>query len=242
MEASAPKERSAFPASFVLPMDEDAGSIEGWLEVDDQRVAFRNGAGLELRMRLDSLARVSIPSSHDPDGGADEPIGPPGSTPGTSEAGSSSPERARRGAEAQLGVMRLAGDCGPAQVSWDLLISPGDAKTLGQELAVALGDDDIVTDVDHMPDVIALSDDSWLDDELSGRARTKALRTGAAALRATAGARRLLVGPSVKGAGGGLDGDRRAMIIRRRRVVAAMLITVAFVVAIEIILTAFILG
>lgn len=221
MATQALEVRNTFPASFVLPLSDELRSIDGWLELDAERVAFRSGQGLELRMRLDRVAEVSLPSEEEHSERSIEPT----------ENGDLADDAAGDPLD-PVGLMRLAGDCGPAAVAWDLLINRDDAHSLGEELSAALGDPSLVTeDVDSGMDVIPLERDSGPSDDvlpqIDGHRRAR--------LRNWWHRRREAQAQSWQAT----DHDRRALLIRRRRIMALMIATAVLIVAIEIAVTVF---
>lgn len=243
MGGPAAETKSTYPASFVLPLRDELRSIDGWLEIDPKRVAFRNGHGLELQMRIDRVAEISLPELPSKDQGADDP----GSIEGRSGASLPDPEVSPADYESdeigeQLGVMHLAGECGPAHVDWELLIKPADAHTLGEELSAALGGTDLRTaGLDANPEVITLERADTLESEYppppvakSRRARLLAWRPRRP--RFEAGRRETLNGPKPE-----VDPERHALLIRRRRIIAMVLAAALLVVAIELTVTLLIL-
>ena len=245
----AEKTKSTYPASFMLPLSDELRSIDGWLEIDPERVAFRNGHGLELQMRIDRVAGISLPELPSEDQGADDR----GTSRGGSEA--SLPDEEVSLADykpdelgEQLGVMHLAGECGPAHVDWELLIKPADAHTLGEELSAALGGTYLRTaGLNPNPEVITLERTGEVGQDVRPEAvpvaehghthprvglsdRVLAWRPGRRDLqsyRARARAERRA----------SADPERRALLIRRRRIAAMVLAAAVLVVAIELTVT-----
>jgi hypothetical protein len=117
-------------ASYLLPLREEAATIDGWLELEGDRLRFTDARGLDLRMRLDRLAGVSFGAASE----AERRAGAPGVRGGAPPQGSGE----RRGARDSAGLMRLAGACGPARVRWELLVARDDALALGEAITVAL--------------------------------------------------------------------------------------------------------
>ncbi len=230
MEVQASEVRSTFPASFVLPLSDASRSLDGWLELDTERVRFRNGAGLELGMRLDRVAGLSISVQAEDEMNADA---------GVAESDETEPHELPAeefdGSDPPLQVMRLAGACGPAPVCWDLLISSEDAQTLGKELSAALGGKKLLMEgPSPSPDGITLKRDGELDDDLLPRIDERHAKLGSIwKTRRWRGQR----GDTHPAAG---DEDR-AIVIRRRRVVALMVIAAALIIAIEVAVTLFLI-
>ena len=244
MEAHASELRSTYPASFVLPLSEELGSIDGWLELDPKRVAFRNGQGLELAMRIDRVAGVTLPP-----GAVDEPA----PAPALEEADIDDlPLREASDRSEPLGVMRLDGECGPAHVAWELLISPEDARMLGEELSAALGGTDLRSaGLAAEPEVLTLE----RADDAKGEATDpdpfaavfEPHRFRVFGWRPHfPGRPRFPLHPSrskddldpIPDDG---DPERRALLVRRRRIVALVILAAVLVVAIELTVTLFLI-
>ena len=229
MEASASHLTSTYPAAFMLPLSDELSSIEGWLELDAERVSFRNGAGLELRMRRDRIAGLSVSREAEPDP-QESDLPPPSEVEAEADIDDEAP---MADADRPPRLIRLAGECGPAAVCWELLINSEDALTLGQELSVAL-EDTIVVEGDLGPAVVTIDPDDGLDDDL-----TSSVDADPPSMPTKAWPRRL-IGLKRRSRPDATPIDHR-MLIRRRRIVAAILVTVALVVAIEVTVTVFLI-
>ena len=236
MEAHTSELRSTYPASFVLPLSDELRSIDGWLELDPTRVAFRNGQGLELAMRIDRVAGVTLP----PGASAE-------SSPELEEADIDDlPLREASERSEPLGVMRLAGECGPAHVAWELLISPEDARTLGKELSAALGGTDLksaglaadpeVITLKRAGNVEAADPDPFANVFEPRRFRVPAWRPHLpTALRMPS--RRSGSRSKPAAVTSRVDPDRCAMLVQRRRIVALVVLASVLVIAIELTVT-----
>jgi len=231
MAVSASDLKSTYPAAFMLPLSDELSSIEGWLELDAERVSFRNGAGLELRMRRDRIASLSV-SPEEAESDPQESDPPPPSEVGAE--GDIDDATPTADADRPPRLIRLAGECGPAAVCWELLINSEDALTLGQELSVALGDT-IVVEGDLGPAVVTIDPDSGLDDDLASSVVADPPSTPTKAWP------RRLIGLRPRRRPDATVIDHR-MLIRRRRIIAAILVTVALVVAIEVTVTVFLIS
>jgi len=180
-------------ASYLLPLREEAATIDGWLELDGDRLRFTDARGLDLRMRLDRLDGVSFGAAAEAAQRASASSVSGARSEGTGERG---------GERSSAGLMRLAGACGPARVRWELLVARGDALALGEAITVALDasglpspeldlraeleaavpehypDPDAGPDAEHLPDPAGEDDpEAWLDadleDERSRRVRRR---------------------------------------------------------------------